>query len=290
MGDVITVLSGFPTVLFTVPLAVSLLYWLFVVLGAFDLHHGHADGVGDGALDGALEGAAKGAAEGIAEGAAHAATDGIADGALDGSIEGAAKGAAEGVGKGMANEVFTGLSNTLHLRDAPITVFLTLFTAFGFLVSALAMQTLGPLWAGWGMPHGLLGAAVLLVATLASLGLSSVAVRPLAPLFATHKAKGRGDLVGRVCVISTGHVDARFGQATLEDGGAGLILQVRCETEGVLARGDRALILGWDPKSEGFVVEPMDDVLPRIAAPSSDKAEEEAEEEASGNRATSRVS
>jgi len=207
---------------------------------------------------------------------AKGAADGALEGAADGAAEGVADGAAEGAGKGVADEVFAGLSSALHLRDAPLTVVLTLFVTFGFLVSALAMQTLGPRFGD----GPLVGSLVLVAASLISLLFTSLAVRPLAPLFRTHKAKGRRDLVGRVCVISTGHVDARFGQATLEDGGAGLILQVRCETDVPLQRGDRALILGWDPKTEGFVVEPMDKLLPRVAAQDDESEEFEGEAKA----------
>ncbi len=56
MAELVAVLIGFPTVLFTVPFGVALLYWLFVVFGALDFHHADADS--------ALEGVAKGAADG----------------------------------------------------------------------------------------------------------------------------------------------------------------------------------------------------------------------------------
>jgi hypothetical protein len=81
MTEVLAASLAFPAVIFTVALALALIYWLFVLLGAVDLDllggaHGHA------APDlGGLEGAAKGALEGAAKGAL--------EGAVKGSLEGA---------------------------------------------------------------------------------------------------------------------------------------------------------------------------------------------------------
>ena len=223
MTELTAVLLAFPTVIFTVLLGVALVYWLFVVIGALDL-----DLLGPGHAEGAIEGATKGLAEGAADGLAEGAPDGLA-----------------------------GLFTALRLKRAPVTVVVTLFAAFGWLVSVLTMQSVGAVLMG-AVPAWLLGTLVLGASSVASLVVTSVAVRPLGRLFVTHAAKGRSDLVGRVCVVSTGRVDARFGQATVEDGGAGLILPVRCDAEGALRRGERALIIGWDHEREGFLVEPLE--------------------------------
>lgn len=235
MTELTAVLLAFPTVIFTVLLGVTLVYWLFVVIGAIDLDAlggGHADGAFDGHADGAFEGAVKGAAEG------------------------AAKGIAEGVAE-VAPDGFAGFLSALRLRSAPVTVVVSLFATFGWFFSVLVMQALGTTMGGL-LPAWLLGVVVFGAASIVSLLTTSVVIRPLGRLFITRVAKGRGDLVGRVCVVSTGRVDAAFGQATLEDGGAGLILPVRCETAGALRRGDRALVIGWDADRDGFIVEPID--------------------------------
>jgi hypothetical protein len=242
MAELVSILLSFPTVIFTVMLAITVLYWLFVVLGAIDLDFlgGGADAAVDGALDGALEGAVKGAAEGALKGIAEGAAKGVAEGAADAA------------GEGHLAELFS----ALNLRKAPVTVVLTLFAAFGWLASAMTIQALGPAWAGF-----FAGTGVLFGSGLVSLLATSLAVRPLGKLFVTHSAKGARDLVGQTCIISTGEVGPTYGQATLEDGGAGLILQVRCDDRGRLKRGDRALIIGWDADDEGFSVEPLDAML-----------------------------
>jgi hypothetical protein len=238
MNDVLTASLAFPSVIFTVVLGLAVTYWLFVILGAIDLDHG-----ADGHVD--LDGVAKGVLEGAAKGAAEALADAGADAAMEGH-------------DGLAS-IFV----SLELNRAPATVVLSFFAAFGWVISVVAMLVAQPAWAGWGLPRWLLGVLVLVVTVVTALPLTSLAVRPLGPLFAMRAAQSKKDLVGQVCVISTGRVDARFGQATLENGGAGLILDVRCETAGALRQGDRALLVSWDPDKEVFSVEPMDTLLGR---------------------------
>src|SRR5690606_2943422 len=91
-----------------------------------------------------------------------------------------------------------------------------------------------------------------------ALPLTSLVTRPLAPLFRTTPGRGHADLVGKIVVVKTQKVDARFGQGTLDDG---LLLSVRCEDAEALKRGDRALILGWDEEKEAFEVEPLEVVM-----------------------------
>jgi hypothetical protein len=90
-------------------------------------------------------------------------------------------------------------------------------------------------------------------------------VRPLAPLFRTHPAARRSALVGTVVMIDTSRVDQEFGTARAEDGGAGLIVQVRCEPGNRLRRGDRALVVSYDDAREVYEVTPLQDILPSDA-------------------------
>lgn len=256
MAEVLAASLVFPAVLFTVLLALALLYWLFVLVGALDLDllggaHGGAGSGLEGAAKGALEGAAKGALEGAAKGA----------------LEGAAKGAAEGLADGVHGpHGVSSLLSALSLHRVPATVALTLIAAFGWFTSVLGTLLAEPLWAGLGLPRWTLGLAVLVGSLAAALLLTSLAVRPLAPLFVTRHATSKKDLVGRVCVISTGRVDERFGQAVIDEGGASHILDVRCDTPGALRRGDLALLVSWNPEEGTFGVEPLDPLLGRPSA------------------------
>lgn len=250
----------FPAVIYSGVLALALIYWLFVVIGALDMDLlGGADGGVEGIeLDGVVKGSIEGAAKG--------ALEGVAKGALDGAAESAAEGLADGVDGVDAADAAEGgglatLMASLQLNRAPATVVLTLLATFGWLGSVLSLLHVAPLWTGAALPGWLFKALVLLISFVIALPLTSLVVRPLGAFFVTREAQSRKDLIGKVAVVSTGRVDERFGQAHLQDGGAGLILDVRCDTPGLVKQGDKVILVSWDEDRDAFVVEPMDDVL-----------------------------
>jgi len=236
---------SFPSVVYTTLLGVALVYWVFVMLGAVHLD---ADGAADGALDGAVKGAAEGAADALAGHGAHGAHG-------HGHDAGGDAGGPDGDGGALS-----GLIASLKLRSAPATVVLSVLTLFSWLASVLAMQAAHGLSPDLASSF-LVRAAVFLVAPLVALPLTSLAVRPLARVFTHAKAITKQDLVGKVCTIRTGTVTDRFGEALLEDGGAGLVVRVRVETDEKLKRGDQAVIVGYDAERHEFTVAPMENLL-----------------------------
>jgi hypothetical protein len=223
----------FPTVVFTIVLGIVLVYWLFVLLGALDIDlfggdvhvdvAGAAKGIGD-----VLTGGAKGGAEAL-----HGHADAGAD--VDGDLDGG------------------GLWHGLGLGDVPVTISVSLIVMLSWCGSLLVMHYVAGT-AGWQR------AVVLVVAIIIALPIAALLVRPLVPVFAVKAGKSNADYVGHICTVTTGSVDDKFGQATVEDGGTVLMIQVRCE-RGKLARGDTALIIEFDQARQAYVVEPSADIL-----------------------------
>ncbi len=229
----------FPTVVFTIGLLIALVYWLFVILGALDIDL--FGGVDDAA--GAMKGAGDAVTGGI-KGAAEAAT-------------GAAKGGAEALKVSPDADLW----DWIGLGTLPVTVSASAVLMLGWSGSILAMHygDTGSL----GLALKLLVAAGIL---LVALPLAGLLLRPLRPVFEVKVGKSNRDYVGATCTITTGHVDADFGQATIEDaGGTVLIIAVRCDRPGELGRGAKALIIDFDPVRHAYVVEPQADLLPAPA-------------------------
>jgi hypothetical protein len=249
MSELIAELLSFPTVIFTGLLGVVLLYWLSVMVGALDIDLFHAHGGlegADGVVDGAIEGASA-ATEGAIHGAAHAAAGAAdaADGALDGG-DGHVHGA-------------EGLLSALSLRRAPVTVTFSLIVFFGWIASYFGMHYLSGLGA-LGLPSFAIGLGVLVLAILVAIPLTSLATKPLEPVFKTQSAKRRSDYVGSVCVVRTGRVDDGFGQAEIVDGGTRLLITARIDTA-PLRRGDKALIVDYDAEREAYILEAYDALM-----------------------------
>jgi hypothetical protein len=138
-------------------------------------------------------------------------------------------------------------------------VVFSLIIFFSWVVCILSMQLLGPTLIKV-MPSWLLSLLVLVVALMLATFAAQVTSRPMGRLFVTHQAPGRGTLIGKVCVVTTGWVNEKFGQAEVDDGGAGMLIQVRCDKADALKRGDQALIIDFDNEREAFLVEPYADM------------------------------
>jgi hypothetical protein len=233
----------FPTVVFTIVLGVVLIYWLFVLLGALDidlLGGGHV-----GELD--VTGAAKGLGE-VLTGGAKAGGEALHAHGSDG--------AGDHAGGDHAGDPHTHGSwwHGLGLGDVPVTISVSLIVMIAWCSSLLGAHYIAS-------PDGWQRGVVLVVALIVALPIAALLVRPLAPVFAVKEGKTNSDYVGHACTISTGRVDERFGQATIEDGGSVLVIQVRCDRPGALARGDKALIIEFDRARQAYVVEPSADML-----------------------------
>ena len=232
---------AFPTVIFTVLLGVLLLYWLLVIVGALGMPSVDIDAGFDGGLEGIGEGI--GAAEGL-------------EGAAEGGAEGVAEGVGEAFGEG-ASSLWSGLFNASRLGTVPVTVATSLLVFWMWISSMFGNIFLRPFLGDWGAAAiGLL--VILPLSFITGLILTSIAVRPLAPLFVVHAAPSRRNLAGRICEVRSGSVTADFGQAELADGGAGLILSVRCEKKNELKRGDLVVIVSYDEEKDTYDVEPVD--------------------------------
>jgi hypothetical protein len=232
MIDFLQALVAFPTAIFTILLGVVVLYWALVILGALDLD--------------VLE-------------SAEGATDGI-DVASEAFTPTETHGA-----DGFLGSALPSMMNGLGLRGVPLTVWLSLFVLVAWAVSLLGMRFVGGALAAVVGPF-VSGSIVLLVALVAGVVSAAVATRPMQRVFVAHTATSKRSLVGKVCTVTTLRVDGDFGQAEVADGGAGLLVQVRCDEPNDLTRGCQALIFDYDPDEGIFHVSRFDDPVDTSAA------------------------
>ncbi len=172
-------LGAFPTVVFAALSALSLCYWLLVLVGAADLDA--FDGV-----SGKAEGAVKGAIEGVAD-----------------AVAGGAKGGASAIAEALS---------ALGLTKVPVTISLSSFSLLGFLLSASTRHLLD------GSVPGFVSALVAtVVATVGAFGATTLLTRPLASVFDDKLSPQGGDtLIGKTCRITI-DADHSGGQAQFDD-------------------------------------------------------------------------
>ena len=148
----------------------------------------------------------------------------------------------------------SGFLGTLGLRGAPATVALSVLIAVAWFLSFSGSTLL--------RQHDLAGfvadAGVLVGALVLAWLATRILLRPLRRLFRADPAASRSDFIGQMCVIRTGRVDEKFGQAevTASDGSSALV-QVRQTGEHKLSAGSNALIYDYDADGEYFFVMPF---------------------------------
>lgn len=219
--------ATYPTVVLTVLLGVVVGYWIIALVTgvAFD----SAD-----ALTGGLK----------------AAGDGVA-GAIKGTTE-----ALAGGGETDGGHSDGGLLSLLGVGRVPVTITFSLMSLMAWTVC-----TLGTLWFEPG--HFVSQSALLILSLVLGLLAASVLLRPLGRALDQSKPARRRDCLGQFCTITSGKVDGGFGTGHVDDGGAGLNVHVLCSKANALKKGDRALLVDYDPAKDVYEVEPIDWLLPQ---------------------------
>lgn len=142
----------------------------------------------------------------------------------------------------------------LGLAGIPVTIILTFFTLFGWFISYFtnywiinAIET--------SFIRYLTGFIALIITSFIALNLTAICLKPIRKkLMSRNKPKSVHQLVGKLAIVRSAHVAENKGEAVLEDGGAGLILQIRApETENI-KRGDSVIIISYDASTHSYQV------------------------------------
>ncbi len=201
MDTLLNNIISFPTVIYSIPLAVCLIFWLVGIIGVFDPDF------------------------------------------LDIDID--------------ADAGFAGLLATFGLAGVPITLSMSLLFFYAWSLSLSSATWLLPI-----LPAGIfyyaISSVVVLLSFILAVLITGKITRPLSRLFVTHEARSNRSLTGQYCVITSLTVNEHFGQAKVDDGGAGLIISVRSEQGNTLTKGDKALIYEYDPQQNLYYISKLD--------------------------------
>ena len=139
-------------------------------------------------------------------------------------------------------DVLAGLMLRFGLVGVPVTIIISFISLFGWLVSYYLVHFLfGLLSDGW--LRYVAGIPVLMVSLYTGVMITAVVIKPLRPLFQKAQQETKKFVLGQSAVVRTSRVDNNFGEAVLEDGGAGLILKVRTTGDTTFSKGDRVVLL-----------------------------------------------
>lgn len=149
---------------------------------------------------------------------------------------------------------FSGWLTKLGLAGIPVTIILTFFTLIGWFISYFtnywiisAIET--------DFIYYLVGFIALIIISFISLNLTAVCLKPIRKkLISRNKPKSVHQLIGKLAIVRSANVAENKGEALLEDGGAGLILQIRAPEHENIKRGDNVIIISYDASTHSYQV------------------------------------
>ncbi len=140
-----------------------------------------------------------------------------------------------------APDVLAGLLIKFKLAGVPLVVTLSLIILFGWLICYFLVHLILGGVEHW-ILRTLIGIPVFAVSLVSAAWITSFAMKPLRAVFARGAGAAHKHILGQRAVVRTSRVDEHFGEATLDDGGAGLILKIRSSGEDTFTKGDRVVI------------------------------------------------
>ncbi|MES2732431.1 MAG: hypothetical protein V4714_11800 [Bacteroidota bacterium] len=205
----------------TLLLLVILLYWLTVIVGLIDFSFLHFDIDADIHIDG------------------HAHVH------LEKNIH---------VDVKAKQSLFTSLLNFFNLGKVPFMIFLSFMVLFMWSGSILGNYYLHNQSVGFAL-------LLLIPNFISSLFLTKFLTFPLIHVFSDGKNEfeANSDLIGKPCTLLLSATEQKVGQAeVLSATGAPLLLTVKTTTGHQLKRGERGLVIDYDPVTHTYLIEPFD--------------------------------
>jgi len=147
----------------------------------------------------------------------------------------------------------TGFMLKWGLTGIPVTVVVSLLILFSWMICYFVVSIFYPL-IPWQGIKPVLGIAVIVVSFMLAIPVTAWMIKPFKGIFVTHSAVRKASLIGKECTIKTGSVSSEFGQADLEDGGAGMLLDVRAESTLGLKKGDAVILIAYDEEDGSYTV------------------------------------
>ncbi|MDO4710111.1 MAG: hypothetical protein Q4B94_10005 [Pseudomonadota bacterium] len=137
-----------------------------------------------------------------------------------------------------------GMLTRLGLRGVPLMLVVLLVAFFAWISTYFfQLYLLDRLFSG--TLRTLVGTLAMLLAAVPGILMASLLLRPLRRFMLKLVPAAPPSLLGKVGTVTTPEVDAEHGMASFEDGGAGLLLQVRAQPPDVYPRGERVVLIEY---------------------------------------------
>jgi len=142
-----------------------------------------------------------------------------------------------------AQNGIAGVLLKLGLNGVPLTIVLTIIAIIGWIACYYAIYFGGTLIPSF-WPLELAYELVIFVAvTYLTILLTAQVIKPIRTLFQKLERDETKHIVGQVIIVRSGVVNKDRGEGLMNDGGAGLLLQIRSTGEQEFVKGDEVVVI-----------------------------------------------
>lgn len=153
-----------------------------------------------------------------------------------------------------------GLLMKFGFDKVPMTLIISLISLIGWAISYLSTRYLLNHFSNDSNSYYIVSTVLFIVVLIISTLLTAWVIKPLRPFFSKlNGGNNHRTLLGQIVEIRTGTVSSIKGEALYEDGGAGLILQVRADERNQFRRGDKVVLLSYDATNNSYEVMSIDE-------------------------------
>ena len=254
MDVFLQIVTSFPTVVYTVLLLVVSAHWLLSALGILEV-----DTI-DGLMPDGFGG--HGAGHGIGHGLGHGAAHGIGHDIGHGVGHGIGHGHDIGHGGHHHDADAGGLLMKFGLHGVPVMVVFTIIAIVGWSVCyftdlfLLRDAKLGV----FAIPADI---ATMIAGLVLAIPVGRMVLAPVRRILRRFAPVSQRPMLGRYGVVRSPEITQTSGTAEVDDGGAGLILQVRAPSGTTFQRGDRVVLLSFDEQANAYAVMSESEFLSR---------------------------
>lgn len=221
----LTNITSYPVIVFTFLLAIIIVYWLLAMLGAVDIDMFDAD------LD----------------------LDVDVDADIDLDVDADVGATVDPDFDPESLRGITGFMLKWGLTGVPVTVVVSILVASAWLISYILASVVMPL-IPLALLQWLVGAALLLVSFALAIPVTAQFIKPLKSAFVSYTARNKVSFIGSECLVKTGSVNENFGQAEYQDGGAGMLFDVRAKASDDITKGDLVILKSYDDEDGSYWV------------------------------------
>jgi len=151
-------------------------------------------------------------------------------------------------------ESIAGLLHRLGLSGVPLSIVITSISIIGWLLCYYATYFGAKFVPDILIIKLAIAVIVFLFATYFAVLITAQLIKPIRKMFKKLDYDETKHIVGQVVVVRSGVVDDKRGEAELNDGGAGLILNIRSAGDDVFSKGDEVVVVEYIEKTNLYRV------------------------------------